>query len=124
MSHILIADDDAVQLDLRKGFLQSAGHEVSVAITVAQAIERLRTRAADLIIIDLRFPDSEGRYDAGEGLALIRGIRGLGCAAPILVLSGWPEDLDESPEAAFVSRVMLKPVKPSALMEAVREMIV
>ena len=54
---------------------------------------------------------------------MIRRIRDIGCTAPVLVVSGWPADLDGRPEEEMVSRVLLKPVKPAALMQAVREMI-
>jgi two-component system alkaline phosphatase synthesis response regulator PhoP len=123
MSHILIADDDAVQLDLRKGLLQRGGHEVSVAFTAAQVVRAIAERAADLIIMDLRFPNAEGTPDSDEGLALIRRIREMGCCTPLLVLSGWTSDLEGQPEEKMVDRVMLKPVKPSVLMATVREMI-
>src|SRR5260370_30307917 len=108
MSHILIADDDAVQLELRKGLLQRGGHEVSTAFTAAQVVRAIETRAADLIIMDLRFPNAEGMPDSDEGLALIRRIREMGCRAPLLVLSGWTSDLDDHPEAKLVNRIMLK----------------
>jgi CheY-like chemotaxis protein len=122
MCHILIADDDPVQLDLRRELLRAEGHEVSMAFSAAQTVRRLQARAADLIIMDLRFPNAEGESDSRVGLALIRDIRDLGCKAPVLVLSGWPADLEGQPEAGMVTRVMLKPVKPADLMQAVREM--
>jgi CheY-like chemotaxis protein len=123
MSHILIADDDPVQLELRRDLLLSEGHDVTIALTAAQTMRRLQTRAADLIIMDLRFPNAEGESDSREGLALIRRIRDVGCTAPVLVISGWPADLEGQPEEGMVSRILLKPVKPAALMHAVREMI-
>jgi CheY-like chemotaxis protein len=123
MSHILIADDDAVQLDLRKGLLQRDGHEVSTALTAAQTMRLLERRPADLIILDLRFPNAEGQADSEEGLDLIRRIRERGITAPLIVLSGWPDDLDGRPEERLISRVLMKPVKSSEFIEAVREMI-
>ena len=123
MSHILIADDDAVQLDLHKTLIEQLGHKVSTAFTTRQTVRVLQNRTADLIIIDLRFPNSEGESDSREGLALIRRIRELGCQTPLLVLSGWPADLDGMPEAQLVNRVMCKPVKSAELMQTIREMI-
>jgi CheY-like chemotaxis protein len=123
MSHILIADDDPIQLKLRKDVIESLGHEVSVALSVCQTVRVLRERSADLIITDLRFPNSEGMPDLLEGLALIRQIRELSVDVPLLVLSGWPADLDGHPEAHLVTRVMMKPVKCAVLMEMVRQMM-
>ncbi|MBS1854898.1 MAG: response regulator [Acidobacteria bacterium] len=123
MPRILVADDDAVQLDLRKLLLEAAGHEVYLAYSARTALRTLRERGADLVILDLRFPNAEGRPDAREGLALIRGIHEAGAAVPVLVLSGWPEDIDGQPERKLVRRVLTKPVKPSALMQVVRDIL-
>jgi hypothetical protein len=41
----------------------------------------------------------------------------------MLVLSGWPDDIDGTPEERMVARVLVKPVKPSALIQAVREIL-
>jgi CheY-like chemotaxis protein len=123
MSHILIADDDAIQLDLRKTIIESLGYEVSVALSAVQTMRALRARSADLIITDLRFPNAEGTPDLHEGLALIRRIRELAIDVPLLVLSGWPEDLEGQPEARLVTRVMMKPVKSAELQRTIRELI-
>ena len=123
MSHILIADDDPDQIELRKGLIEGLGHEVSTALTACQTVSALQARSADLVIIDLRFPNAEGTPDAREGLALIRHIRELSGDIPLLVLSGWPADLDGQPEAKLVTRVMMKPVKSAVLAETVRELI-
>jgi CheY-like chemotaxis protein len=123
MAHILIADDDPVQLDLRKSFLESQEHEVSIALSVRQTVRFLEARTPDLVILDLRFPNAVGESDSGEGLALIRRIRDVNGRIPILVLSGWPADLDGHPEEKLVTRVLLKPVKSGELMQAVQELI-
>jgi len=94
-----------------------------MALTAAQTMRKLEAKPADLIIVDLRLKNRDGECDSREGLALIRRIRDTGCTAPVLVLSGWPADLDGQPEEEMVSRVMLKPVKPAALVQAIREMI-
>jgi len=124
MSHILIADDDAIQLDLRKSIIEGLGHEVSTSLSVCQTMRKLQARTADLVIIDLRFPNAEGTPDSREGLELIRRIRELSRDVPLLVLSGWPDDLDGHPEARLVTRVMLKPVHSAALVQTVRELVV
>ena len=123
MPRILVADDDPVQLALRKMVLEAAGHEVSLAFSTQQAVSRMREQGADLVILDLRFPNSEGLPDAREGLALIRGIHDARPTTPMMVLSGWTEDIEGLPEERLVRRVLLKPVKPSALMQAIRELL-
>ena len=124
MSRILIADDDVIQLDLRKMVLEIAGHQVDVAVSAVGVIRHIESeQAADLVIMDLRFPNAIGEPDASEGMALIRRIRELGCATPVIVLSGWPEELYGKPEERMVSRILMKPVMTMTLLEAIREVV-
>ena len=120
MSHILVADDDAFQLDLQKHLLEIAGHQVETALTAGQTVHCLETAPVDLVIMDLRFPNALGQPDPREGIALIRRIRELGCGAPIIVLSGWPDDLYCQPEESLVSCILLKPVNTPELLGTIR----
>jgi CheY-like chemotaxis protein len=123
MCRILVADDDQQQLDLRKLLLERAGHEVDLALDALETIRHVEQGRADLIIMDLRFPNASGTPDSAEGLALIRRIRDAGCRAPVIVLSGWPDDLWGHPEEQLVSRIMVKPVKSAVLMEAIQDLV-
>ena len=123
MARILVADDDLDQLIMRKSLLEAGGHQVDMAMcteTTARLVER---GGADLVIMDLRFANAEGEPDSREGLQLIRRIRDLGCRTPVIVLSGWPEDLYGQPEEKLVSRVIVKPVSMHALLEAIGELL-
>lgn len=120
MSRILVADDDLVQLELRRKLLELAGHEVFLAFSPAEALLHLKRGWANLIIMDLRFPNVAGEPDSREGLKLIRRLREQGCETPVVVLSGWPEDLYGQPEEKMVSRVMVKPVASRELLEMIQ----
>jgi CheY-like chemotaxis protein len=122
MARILLADDDARQLQLRARLLEAGGHEVSLADHASAVIPYLAS--SQVVIIDLRFPNSQGQPDAAEGLKLIRQIRESGCRAPVIVISGWPEDLSGTPEERMVSRVMQKPVAIESLLGAIAELII
>ena len=121
MARILIVDDDARQLDLRASILETAGYKVAVAFSPAEAARHIG--GADAIVMDLRFPNSRGEADAAEGRKLIRQIRDSGSRAPILVLSGWPADLEETPEESMVSLVLQKPIRMAALLAAIAEFL-
>lgn len=123
MPRILVADDDPQQLNLRKLLLESRGHQVETALCASETLRHLRHGSADLVIMDLRFPNAAGRPDSAEGKALIRGIRELGCRAPVIVLSGWPEDLYGQPEEQMVSCIMVKPVGMTVLLKAIQELV-
>ena len=122
MPRILVADDDALQLDLRKTILELAGHQVDIAFSVVGAMRYIERGNADLVIMDLRFPNASGEQDSGEGMALIRRIRERGCAVPVIVLSGWPEELYGQPEEQMVSRILVKPVNTPTLLANIREL--
>ena len=122
MSRILVVDDDAVQLDLYKQLLEIAGYQVEIALTAPEAVRRLENAPADLVIMDLRLPNALGEPDPQEGMALIRRIRELGCGAPIIVLSGWPDDLYGEPEERLISCILIKPVSPPELLAAIRRL--
>ncbi|PWT97162.1 MAG: hypothetical protein C5B51_31940 [Terriglobia bacterium] len=121
MPRILVADNDVAQLDLRCRMLEAGGYTVLAAFCPSEALRHLAR--ADLILMDLRFPNSEGVDDADVGMALIREIRESGCHLPLIVLSGWPADLEGQPEEQMVSRVMVKPVSFERLLQAVGELV-
>jgi CheY-like chemotaxis protein len=122
MSRVLLADDDATQLELQARLLETGGHQVALAFCPAETLRLLPT--ADVVIMDLRFRNSEGEPDVQEGLSLIRHIRESGCRAPVIVVSGWPEEIHEAPERNMVSRVMIKPVRIAALLAVIRELLI
>ena len=123
MPHIVIADDDSIQLELRKQLFEGRGHTVATALTPFKALRAIEAKTTALVIIDLRFPNGEGVPDANEGLALIRRLRDDGHTLPVLVLSGWPADIHGLPEEKLVTRILMKPVRSAVLADTVREMI-
>jgi len=113
MSRILVADDDAAQLDLRCRLLETGGHRAIPAFSASETMRQLSS--ADVVVMDLRLPQT------ADGLALIRGIRAARARVPIILLTGWPADLEDRPEAELVSRIMPKPVRLESLLQAVAE---
>jgi CheY-like chemotaxis protein len=102
MAHILVADDDVQQIRVLRKLLETLGHEVETAMSPDETLRELERSRPDLIVVDLRFPL------AADGLRLIRGIRETGFRLPVIVLSGWPDDLYGAPEEQLVSRIVVK----------------
>ena len=123
MVRILVADDDPVQLDLRRTVLELAGYQVVNALSVASAMRSIRNDPADLVVTDLRFPNEAGASDPEEGMAMIRELRELAYPGPIIVLSGWPEKLYGRPEEKMVSCMLLKPVRTQVLLDTIGELL-
>ncbi len=57
---ILVVDDEPEVADVLAEMLAADGHEVETAANGALALDRLRERACDLIVSDLRMPELDG----------------------------------------------------------------
>ncbi len=57
---ILIVDDDALNVQLVKHTLQSTGHELLTAQDGQDALETLKKRIPDLILLDVHMPKMDG----------------------------------------------------------------
>ncbi len=121
MAEILVIEDDAAQLEVRRCVLEAGGHHVLLACGPGEAARQLPS--ANLVLMDLRFPNRDGDADPAEGLRLIRRIRESRPAVPVIVLCGWPQELEGTPEERLVSRVMPKPVGMAALLDAIGELL-
>src|ERR1700676_2064145 len=109
MARVLLVDDDAAALDLRKLILEREGHQISIAGEPAAARELFAKTHPDTVVLDLRLPE------ARDGLALIRQFRAAALEVRIIVLAGWPLDLEDTPEAQMVNLVLAKPIRTATL---------
>ena len=57
---ILIVDDDDCNRDLLSRLLRREGHTVACAANARQAMTRIASQLFDLILLDIRMPDSDG----------------------------------------------------------------
>jgi len=105
MARILVVEDDAIQLEMRKQILEHAGHQVLAAQNASEALERWSGCA--VVLMDLRIPEPE------DGLRLIRAIAG---AARIIVLSGGEVD-----PALPIDEFLTKPCPSRRLLAAIEK---
>jgi len=70
------------------------------------------------VLMDLRLPRSE------DGLQLIRDLKELLPDLPVVVLSGWLDDLLQSPEASQVTATLSKPVRAERLLKTISRLAV
>jgi len=82
--HILCIEDEREIASLLSFHLSKAGYEVDAAYSGREAIETIRCRRPDLILLDLMLPDI-------DGFALCEILRGNPGTAtiPIIVVSAW-----------------------------------
>ena len=77
---VLVVDDEPAILRFLRAGLGSQGYVVVEASNGQSALDAVRQRRADLVVLDLGLPDI-------DGLEVIRRIRETGATLPIIVLS-------------------------------------
>lgn len=110
---LLVVEDHADTAEMMQRMLESEGHEVVVAGSVAAALDAAGRRPFDMLISDLGLPD-------GSGLDLMRTIRTGNPSLPGIALSGYGQDQDirQSREAGFIAH-LVKPVDVDRLFDAI-----
>ena len=116
MARILVADDSLDQVTVQRKLFETLGYQVATAMSPDETLRELARTRPDLVVVDLRFPH------ASDGLALIRAIRQIDSKLPMIVLSGWPDDLYGAPEESLVSRIVVKG-SVHELLQTIRELL-
>ena len=112
MAKVLLVDDDAPALELRKLILEREGHDVSIAADPTTARALFLSAQPDCIVLDLRLPEP------ADGLSLIRDFRSASPGVRIIALCGWPPDLENTAESQMVNLVLTKPIRTATLVSA------
>jgi DNA-binding response OmpR family regulator len=112
---ILSVDDERDVTELLRFHLTKAGYEVLTASSGREAIETIRCRRPDLVLLDLMLPDI-----VGFGVCEILRCNAATAAIPIIILSAW-----ETADARNVGMELgaldyvTKPFSPRDLVERV-----
>ena len=117
MRRILVVDDDhAFRLSTAE-LLRQDGYEVVAAGAAMEALEVLRARRVDLILLDYRMPGL-------DGIGLVEALRQHGEDVPILMISGFGT-VDAAVRALHLGAddFLTKPVEPDVLSARVAELL-
>jgi DNA-binding NtrC family response regulator len=108
-ARILVVDDEPDMADSVRLILVRAGHEVLVQGEGRAAVEMAVAERPDLVITDLRMPGL-------DGLGVIEELKARGCAAPVVVLTGYAS-IDSAVEAMRRGAIdyLSKPFSPDEL---------
>ncbi|CAG1013695.1 Chemotaxis protein CheY [Anaerolineae bacterium] len=114
---ILIVDDDVDLLDLFGIALKRLQCQIIKAAGGKQALETLKNTTPNLILLDVAMP-------AITGLDVLREVRSNPRFAQtkVVLLTAVPIMVDPT-SASLVSRILIKPITPSALEANVREVM-
>ena len=116
MLSILLIDDSAVQLRIRKAVLEQAGFRVLTASSAEAAFAALSSDNANgprvrAIVTDHVMPDVPGSV-------FVRQLRALNSEIPVIVISGLPEAVSEYDGLNVHFRY--KPCPPAELIDLIR----
>ena len=68
MAYVLIVDDDTDFAGAVGTMLKSHGHETAVETDAEKAIDRIRQRRPDAVILDVMFPENDtAGFDVARG---------------------------------------------------------
>ena len=111
---VLVVDDDAPILLLMRNLLREFGFEPMVAASGPEAIDLVRKRRPDLVLLDRNMPGMSGDE-------VLRALREVDHAAsvPVLILSGEPIEPEEL-RALGATAAVLKPFDVMALVSTIR----
>src|SRR5215472_6536731 len=85
---ILCIDDEPTGLTLRRMLLEGEGYSVLLASSGLEGLTTLQSSPVEAVVLDYRMPDM-----SGDEVALQ--IRKQWLSIPIVVLSGYPQDVPE-----------------------------
>ena len=58
--HVLVVDDNAINLKLMRVALEAEGYQVQAAVDAEEALRILKTSRPDLILLDIQLPGMDG----------------------------------------------------------------
>lgn len=117
---ILIVDDDLVLRDSLGNTLKDEGHRVTLAGGGQEGIDLFRTAQQgaepfDVVLTDLGMPYVDGRQVAAA-------VRALAPHTPIILLTGWGQQMGAEHDVPQVTRVLGKPPRLRELRAALAEL--
>jgi len=115
-THVLVIDDNPVQLNIREAILRDAGFLVSIATTGPSALALLNaaTTPFDAIVTDHVMPKV-------SGADFVKALRKVNPKIPVLVVTGMPDI--EADYAGLDVLVRHKPFPPKELISLLRSAI-
>lgn len=114
---ILWVDDEAELLEPHKLFLTDKGYAVEMATNADDALELLRRRPFDLLLLDEQMPGT-------RGLAAYRELREFAPSLPVVMITKSEEDATmKEAIGANVRDYMVKPVTPRQLLAVVTRIL-
>jgi len=117
--HIVYVDDDPFLVEIGREILVNLGYRVTEFVDSRAAMNFLRGHHAevDLVVSDMTMPGL-------TGIDLARTLREIGARTPLIIYTGYKDDLaGEQLDLLDIRKVLLKPITPQILAIKVREVL-
>ena len=114
---IYVVDDDVGVLGSLRFLLETDGFQVRTFRNAAALLDATRPTGVDCLVIDYKMPDM-------NGLDLVASLRGNNIAAPVILITGYPdENIAVRAATAGVEHVLLKPLLGDSLAKHIKTAI-
>lgn len=111
---VYVVDDDADVLGSLRFLLETDGFNVRTFRNGAALLNAVRSTGVDCFVIDYKMPDI-------NGIDLAKRLRNRDMAAPIILITGYPdENISARAAAAGVREVLMKPLLEESLVARIR----
>ena len=111
---VYVVDDDADVLGSLRFLLETDGFDVRTFRNGASLLNAVRSTGVDCFVIDYKMPDM-------NGIDLAASLRKRDIAAPVILITGYPdENISARAEAAGVRHVLMKPLLDESLVTRIR----
>lgn len=114
-SKILVVDDDTAFCIMLKTFLQKKGFDVSNAFNVQEAEEAIQRQFFDVILTDIRLPDS-------DGLNILRSVKEKSLSTQVILMTGYTDiktAVNAMKQGAF--DYVGKPINPDEILHTINQ---
>ncbi len=113
----LIVDDDPIVLTSCKRVFEAEGFEVCMVPSANQALEVMKNKTFDILLIDVKMPERDGMF-------LMRAVKKQWPEVPVVVMSGYPtpETIAEGLQLG-AEEFIAKPFTPDELLKIVRRVL-
>lgn len=114
-STILVIDDDTSFCIMLKTFLQKKGYDVTNAFTAEEAEELIKNQKFDIVLTDIRLPDS-------DGLAILKSVKEIHFDTQVILMTGYT-DIKTAVKAMKTGAYdyVGKPINPDEILHTIEQ---
>lgn len=114
--NVLVVDDEARSREVLMAYLRTDNHFVATASSGREALEKMRCRSFDLVVMDRAMPEMNGEQTA-------RFIKQTNQNVPVILLTGFSGQAGEDAKPTAVDVVLNKPITLDTLRRTIRKVV-